>query len=39
MRELGRDWFRGMGVTVPVTGGGGPWGEQPSLALLAELLL
>ena len=23
MGELGRDWARGVGVTVPVTGGGG----------------
>jgi hypothetical protein len=23
MGELGRDWLRGVGVTVPVTGGGG----------------
>jgi hypothetical protein len=37
MGELGRDsdWFklRGVGVTVPVTGGGGG-GEQPSLAVM-----
>jgi hypothetical protein len=23
MGELGKDWLRGMGVTMPVTGGGG----------------
>jgi hypothetical protein len=23
MGELGKDWLRGVGVTVPVTGGGG----------------
>ena len=34
MGELGRDWLRGVGVTVPVTGGGGVWGEQPSLAVM-----
>ncbi len=32
MGELGKDWLRGVGVTVPVTGG---WGEQPSLAVIA----
>jgi hypothetical protein len=34
MVELGRDWLRGLrgvGVTVPVTGGGG---EQPSRAVM-----
>jgi hypothetical protein len=30
MGELGRDWLRGVGVTVPVTGGG----AQPSLAVM-----
>jgi hypothetical protein len=39
MGALGKDWWRGVGVTVPVTGGGGSYLAWPLFAVALEVAL